>query len=180
MTSTSPHVIEDLMLALSDYLKIEVVRKNQSSPRPPYPYVGYGVLLRNKDLVNLRYPQPIADDTKVSTLYVVPEAAKVSLSFYGTELNSGNPLDALYDLSAKAREWLELIGKPIIESIGVVVDDFGSIRDRTTLLDVTYEYQTGFDFRIRGQREFEVFEDAVDLTSTYSAIDWSDQNESNI
>lgn len=48
------------------------------------------------------------------------------------------------------------------------------------ILDVTYEYQTGFDFRIRGQREFEVFEDAVDLTSTYSAIDWSDQNESNI
>ncbi|MFQ3854545.1 LIC_12616 family protein [Leptospira kirschneri] len=180
MTTTGPHIIDDLMLALSEYLGIEVVRKNQSSPRPQYPYAGYGVLLRNKDLANLRYPQSVADDTKVSTLYVIPEAAKISLSFYGTEVNSGNPLDALYDLSAKAREWLELIGKSVIESIGIVIDDFGSIQDRTTLLDVTYEYQTGFDFRIRGQREFEVIEDAVDLDVTYNAIDWSDQNESNI
>ncbi|EMO26206.1 hypothetical protein LEP1GSC170_1486 [Leptospira interrogans serovar Bataviae str. HAI135] len=178
MTNTSPTVIDDLMSALSDYLGIQMIRKNQDGPRPPYPFGGYGVLVRNKDLINLRYPQPIADDTKVSTLYVIPESAKISLSFYNANLT--DPLQALYNLSASAREWLELIGKPVTESIGIVADDFSSIQDRTVYLDAVYEYQIGFDFRVRGQREFAVIVDAVDLDVTYNAIDWSDQNESNI
>ncbi|WP_078125874.1 phage neck terminator protein [Leptospira alexanderi] len=174
MADTSPSTIRSLMSSLSEYLGVQVIRKNQDGPRPAYPYCGYGVLARNKDLASLHYAKLNSDSTKVSNLYVIPESVKISLSFYNA--NTDRPLDVLYDLSAAAREWLEIHGKAATEAIGVICDDFGAIQDRTTLLDVVYEYQAGFDFRVRGYREFELTVDAVDLESTYNAIDW----ESNV
>ncbi|EMF82230.1 hypothetical protein LEP1GSC188_3408 [Leptospira weilii serovar Topaz str. LT2116] len=173
MADTSPSVLRKLMRALDTHLETLVIRKNQDGPRPDYPYCAYGVLVRKKDAANLRYPKPNEDPTKISMGHFIPEEVKVSLSFYNA--NAENPLDVLYELSTKAREWLEIHGKDAIEKIGVVIDDFSTLQDRTTLLDVVYEYQLGFDFRIRGFREAELVLDAVDLESTFNSIDWENE-----
>ncbi|EMK12883.1 hypothetical protein LEP1GSC066_1070 [Leptospira sp. serovar Kenya str. Sh9] len=150
-----------------------MIRKSQGGPRPNYPYCAYGVLIRKKDTANLRYPKHNEDPTKISIEYFIPEGVKISLSFYNA--NVENPLDVLDELSNKAREWFEIHGKDTIEKIGVVIDDFSTIQDRTTLLDVVYEYQLGFDFRIRGSRNTELVLDAVDLESTFNSIDWENE-----
>lgn len=173
MADTSPLIIRILMKALSDYLGIQVIRKNQDGPRPAYPYCAYGTLARSKDAANIRYPKPNSDQTKISTEYFIPEEVKISLSFYNA--NTDKPLDLLYELAKKSREWFEIHGKSEIENLKIVIDDFSSIQDRTTQLDVVYEYQIGFDFRIRGFRKIQLVEDAIDLESTFNSIDWENE-----
>ncbi|WP_017863258.1 phage neck terminator protein [Leptospira santarosai] len=173
MADTGPSILRALMKALSAHLETQVIRKNQDGPRPSYPYCAYGVLVRNKDAANLRYPKPNGDSTKASIVYFIPEGVRLSLSFYNA--NTENPLDILYELSNKARGWLEIHGKDTIEGIGVVIDDFSTIQDRTTLLDTVYEYQLGFDFRVRGASETELVVDVVDLESTFNSIEWENE-----
>lgn len=160
-----PSIIRELIAELSDHLDVDIIRKNQDGPRPEYVFGQYGVTVQNESEARLRYPKENSDPTKVSYLYVIPGDAVISLSFHNTS-QKANPLDEPDALAKKARDWFTIFGIEFLQELGVVCNDLSSMQDRTILIDGVYEYQTGFDFRIKGAREVELTVDAMDLSDT--------------
>lgn len=117
---------------LKEYLKVPVIRNNQNSEPPPYPFVGYTVttlMSENKGTYG-EY-----DDGKARK----PVITTMSITAY-----SKDNIESV-DLANKAREWLDYVGTTYLNDNGVIVQSVGSVTNRDNVLTIGYEYRNGFD-----------------------------------
>lgn len=117
---------------LKEYLKVPVIRNNQNSEPPPYPFVGYTVttlMSENKGTYG-EY-----DDGKARK----PVITTMSITAY-----SKDNIESV-DLANKAREWLDYFGTTYLNDNGVIVQSVGSVTNRDNVLTIGYECRNGFD-----------------------------------
>lgn len=176
--------VRNVVDLLSSYLgvlnnKFPIIRKEQSSLKPQYPFGAYKLLSvsgsRYSDRIEINNPDP----TKMTEKFSKIETAVVSLSFYIREntVNVGVPslpvIDVIYDLAERAIDFLQKKGKDHFHALGVVVELFDTnITDRTVYLDPIYEYQIGFDFKVRAVKNLELTIDAIDVDATFAGIEY--------
>lgn len=171
--------VRSVIKLVSEYLgdgvtPFPIVRKEQSGRKPIYPYAGYKITsLNGQPYINQGQIENL-DPTKVTYHHTKEETAIVSLSFYTLEKPDQPSIDKIYVLANKAIEYLQLIGKDQIRDLQLVVELFDTtVQDRTLYLDTVYEYQIGFDFKVRGLKVFDQELDAVDVGGTIAGIEYN-------
>jgi hypothetical protein len=173
--------VRQLITLLSNHLgdgttPFPIVRKEQSGLKQVYPYAGYKVLTVNGDPYQNKGQIDNIDPTKITYHYDKVETAIVSLSFYITENASGvipPTIDLIYTKASEAIEYLQIEGKEAIKELQIVVELFDTtIQDRTLYLDTVYEYQLGFDFRVKALKGLDLELDAVDVDATIDGIEY--------
>lgn len=117
---------------LKDYLNIPVIRSNQAGEVPPYPYLSYTIttaLSANNGTWG-KYEDGI--DRK-------PVTQTWSLTVQSDDMREA------MELTIKAHEWLEHVGRAYLNDNGVIVQSITGISNRDNMLTVEYEYRNGFD-----------------------------------
>lgn len=121
-----------IVKGLKDYLKCPIIRSNQNSEPPPYPYTTYTITTLMSENRGTWQEHDDGVDRKAVT-------QTWSLSFL-----SDDNLESV-TLANKAREWLDRVGTEYLNSNGVIVQSVGVITNRDNILTVEYEYKNGFD-----------------------------------
>lgn len=109
-----------------------VIRANQVSPVPDYPYCSYTVIT------------PVASNNKgycVATDGTVYKELKQIWSF---TVQSDDSTESQM-LSAKAYDWFSYSGDTYMSDNGIVAQSVGNIMNRDNLISINYEYRNGFD-----------------------------------
>lgn len=117
---------------LRDYLKIPVIRSNQTGGPPKYPYLSYtitNIMQENKGTWG-QY-----DDDKDRKPYT---------QYWSITVQSDDAPEAM-NLTLMAHEWLDHIGTTYLNDNSVIVQSVGSINNRDNILTIEYEYRNGFD-----------------------------------
>lgn len=168
--------IRELLSNIADELETPVLRKEQSVKKPVYPYMAWKILSVSGTDYSIREEIPIEDATKLKYKWSKVQSAVVSLSFYNTEKNKtaeSNPLDVIYNHANSAMDYISILGREQIRTLGIVCENISqSVSDRTTYIDPIYEYQVGFDFRVRAVRTLMETVDVVDMDATWEGIEW--------
>jgi hypothetical protein len=160
----------------SDSDPFPIFRKEQSFKKPEYPYGGYKILsINGKSFIN-RGELPISNTSKVKFLLTKEELAIISLSFYALE-NTPNlqcpPIEEIYKLANRSINYLQVIGRSSFRELSVYVELLDTIiTDRSTYLDTIYEYQVGFDFKIKAVSTLEQIKDSIDIDGTVNGIEY--------
>jgi hypothetical protein len=167
--------IRELLSNIADKLEIPVLRKEQSVQKPVYPYMAWKILSVSGTDYSIRKEIPIADATKLKYEWSKVQTAVVSLSFYNTEKNKtseSNPLDVIYNHANSAMDYISILGREQIRTLGIVCENISqSASDRTTYIDPIYEYQVGFDFRVKAVKTVEQTVGAVNMDETLNRIE---------
>lgn len=121
-----------LTKGLRDYLGIPVIKSNQTSEPPLYPYCSYTITT----LASANNGTWGKYDDGVSR---IPFTQTWSIT-----IMSDNASESM-DLAIKAREWLNYAGRMYLNDNGVIVQKTLDITNRDNLLTVEYEYRNGFD-----------------------------------
>lgn len=153
-------------------VKYPFFRKEQSVPKPVYPFGSWKVLSVGGLDYSIRRDLEEPDPTLIRYQWEKVQSAVVSLSFFNVESNSVvKPIDAIWETAQNSMDWLSVIGMESIRELGVVVELINqSVADRTTYLDSVYEYQVGFDFRVKLLRTLVESVPAVDMDATIERI----------
>jgi hypothetical protein len=167
--------IRTLLSTIATELEIPVLRKEQSVKKPVYPYMAWKILSVNGTDYSIRETKPIADETKILYEHFKVQTAIVSLSFYHTEskkTDEMNPLDVCYNLANASMDYISILGREQIRTLGIVCENISqSVSDRTTYLDPIYEYQVGFDFRVKAVKTVEQTVGAVNMDETLDRME---------
>ena len=127
-----------------------VIQMEQTSTKPPYPFIGYKIIVSGNrepgqsimERVAIDSIDPLFDyDIKETAIDQV--TATFSFNAYGAK-----PADA-YDLAITAKNYIEHNMYYDLKDIGAVVVSVEAIGDRTVLIDPAYEFRYGFDVIIR-------------------------------
>lgn len=146
-----------IVRGLKDYLKCAVIRSNQNSEPPAYPYGSYTVItLASQNNGTWQQHEDGKDRLAVTQTW--------SLSFL-----SDNNSESVA-LSSKAREWFSHSGVEYLNENGVIVQSVGSVSNRDNILSVEYEYNNGFDV------VFWLYDVADSLTQINGYIDNAELN----
>lgn len=117
---------------LKEYLGCPVIRSNQNTKPPKYPYVSYTITVlmsQNKGTYGV-YEDGTERKPFVQTWSI-------------TALSDDNSESVM--LACKAREWLDRVGSTYLNENGVIVQSVGSVTNRDNFLTTEYEYRNGFD-----------------------------------
>lgn len=122
---------------LKDYLQselrpCEVVRQNQVSKIPPYPYVSYTVIPLVSSMGGT-YCE--AED---GTLY---RAIQQTWSF----TTQSDDQEEAIELAYKIVDFFSAVGVTLLNDNGIVVIRVGGISNRDNLITIQYEYRNGLD-----------------------------------
>lgn len=117
---------------LKDYLKVPVIRNNQNSEPPPYPFVGYTVITL------------MSENKGTYGEYSDGKARKPVTTTMSITAYSNKNLESV-ELANRAREWLDYVGTTYLNDNGVIVQSVGSVTNRDNVLTIGYEYKNGFD-----------------------------------
>lgn len=165
--------IRSLVDLLAVYLgnlgvKYPLFRKEQSVPKPVYPFAAYKILSVGGLDYSIKREMVEPDPAKLKFQWEKVQTAVVSLSFYNLENNSiSRPIEVIYQTAQDALDWLSITGKEQIRELGIVVELINQqIQDRTVYLDRVYEYQLGFDFKVKALRTLVETVPAVDMDAT--------------
>lgn len=117
---------------LADYLKVPVIRGNQTSPAPAYPYLCYNVTtLATANNGTWQKHTDGIDRKLVRHIWSV------------TALASDH--EQSVELAMGARNWIENVGRLYLKDNGITVQSVTQITNRDNVLSVGYEYKNGFD-----------------------------------
>jgi hypothetical protein len=124
------------------------VKANQDGNLPDYPFATVNLLnpyIQDKDDIRgtIIRQSVEGDDTKVHLTRT--EEPKMVFSFDGYSDDLQQCLQLLKDTV----EWLIWTNQRYLESCGIVVLGCSKIADRTTFIEVDYQYHWGFDLTIR-------------------------------
>ena len=124
---------EAIVSGLRDYLGCPVIRANQTSPQPPYPYASYTIttLKAAHNGTHGEHPDGVF--------------RKETSQIWSFTVQSKDAAEVM-TLCLKAHEWLDLVGRTYLYDRGVTVQSVGGINNRDNLLTIEYEYRNGFDF----------------------------------
>lgn len=149
-------------------VKYPFFRKEQSVPKPVYPFGSWKVLSVGGLDYSIRRDLEEPDPTLIRYQWEKVQSAVVSLSFFNIENNSiARPIEVIHQTAQDALDWLSITGREQIRELDIVVEIINqSIQDRTVYLDHVYEYQLGFDFRVKFLRTLVEPVPAVDLDAT--------------
>ncbi|MBK8397433.1 MAG: hypothetical protein IPL26_19640 [Leptospiraceae bacterium] len=155
-----------------DNVKFPIIRKDQSAKKPNYPFGAYKVLSvsgNRNNRVEVENPDP----TKVTDRYSKINTDVISLSFYINETNQPLSIDLIHELAERAIGFIQILGRDQFRELGVTVELIEpNVTDRTTYIEPIYEYQVGFDFRIKSVVNLDNTLDAVDLDATVEGVEF--------
>ncbi len=122
-----------LVKGLKEYLKIPVIRSNQTGNPPPYPYLSYTI-------TNLA-----SENRGTWGEYEDGKDRKPITQTWSLTVQSDNANEAM-QLTMKAHEWLDRAGTVYLYDNHVIVQSVGNISNRDNLITIEHEYRNGFDF----------------------------------
>lgn len=117
---------------LKEYLDCIVIRANQNTEPPAYPYVSFTITTL-ASANNGTYEEHEDGTTR-----------KLFKQTWSITAQSDKESESV-NLALKAREWLDYSGRVYLRNNGVVVQSVTNITNRDNVLTVEYEYKNGFD-----------------------------------
>ena len=122
--------------ALKSYVNCPVIRSNQNTEPPDYPYISYTITTLEKSTGGTYC---IAKD---GTRY------KDVAQYWSITALSDNSSESV-TIALKAKEYFSLVGNVHLSDNGVVVKETTDITNRDNLITTEYEYRNGFDVVLR-------------------------------
>lgn len=123
---------EIVVKGLKEYLNCPVIRSNQNSEPPEYPYISYTVTTLKSENKGTYGEYSDGKERKPFTQ-----------TWSITALSNDDSECVL--LANKAHEWLERAGYLYLSDNKVIVQSVGNVTNRDNFLTVEYEYRKGFD-----------------------------------
>ena len=117
---------------LKEYLKIQIIRSNQTGEPPKYPYGSYTITTLASENKGTWGRYEDGKERKPITL---------NLSF---TIQSNNASEVMR-LTLKAHEWFDRVGTVYLNDNNVIVQSVGNISNRDNFLTIEYECRQGFD-----------------------------------
>lgn len=121
-----------IVKGLKEYLKIPIIRSNQTGEPPKYPYGSYTITTLASENGGTWGRYEDGKERKPFTL---------SLSF---TIQSNNAAEAM-TLTLKAHEWFDHVGRVYLNDNNIIVQSVGNVSNRDNFLTIEYEYRHGFD-----------------------------------
>ena len=133
---------ECVVVGLSNYTGVKVIRSNQNEEPPDYPYIVYTIITLESENNGTygEYEDGIDRKAVTQTWSISAVAATNSKSI---------------ELASKAKQWLERVGTVYLNDNDVICQRCTSINNRDNILSVEYEYKNGFDAVFWGYSEIE-------------------------
>lgn len=125
-----------VVTGLRQYVNCPVIRSNQNTEPPDYPYISYTITTLGKQN-NGTYC--VAED---GTRY------KDLLQTWSITALSDDASESV-TIALKAKEWFSLVGNTHLSDNGVIVAETTDITNRDNLITTEYEYRNGFDVVFR-------------------------------
>lgn len=117
---------------LKDYLGVPVIRGNQISESPEYPFCSYNVTtIAGENNGTWQQHEDGIDRKMVRSIW--------SFTFLSADWEES------VMLATKAREWFEHTGRMWLSERGITVQSTTEITNRDNILTVDYERKNGFD-----------------------------------
>lgn len=163
--------VKEIMSLVAKKLAIPFIREQQDVPKPPYPYFSYFITHTDGSRYSKVKDIPNNDPIKITQKFNKRKYAVVSLSFLSrADVNKkNNALAEINELAEKAKDYLELESLDF-KNFGIVKVIDQKITDRTSIIESYYENKVGFDIEVHSTRQFTREVDAIDLESTFKAI----------
>lgn len=120
---------------LKEYLKCPVIRSNQNSEPPAYPFVSYTITTL------------MSENKGTYGEYEDGTARKPFTQVWSISALSNDNAESVM-LACKAREWFDKIGTTYLNDNDVIVQSVGSVTNRDNVISVEYEYKNGFDIEL--------------------------------
>lgn len=122
----------DIKNGLKQYLFCPVMRGNQLITPPKFPYIVFNMtaLDNGKGGTWQQHDDGIDRNKNIITLSFTTHSDKYEESL---------------ELSIKAREWLDYVGKTYLNERGIIVQSVTAVHDRSNFLTTEYMYSYGFD-----------------------------------
>lgn len=122
----------NVVSGLSEYLGCTVIRGNQTSEMPKFPFLSYNITTYR---------------TRNGGTYGVYEDGKQRIptkQIWSLTVNSDNYSECAH-LVNKAYDWLENVGSTFLKDKKIIVESLTNITDRSNILTYEYIYTQGFD-----------------------------------
>lgn len=160
--------VEQLTLGTQDIppkkMKYPRIRVAVTLPSNPVPRQS---IIHHKKAVDYdpeRWPDEEEEyDTDVLYTYVVGDTATLSVTAYGSNINH-------YIKAARRWFMLEPLGKRILKSHEIVINQVLQIEDRTTHIETEYEQRKGFDVLLGWNEELEIHEKAIERVEIRGSV----------
>lgn len=139
-----------IVKALKEYLGIPVIRSNQTSAPPSYPYCSYTItnIANENNGTWGEYEDGLSRQPIIQT--------------WSFTIQSDDNSEAL-NLTLKAHDFFDLIGQKQLSDNNIIVQSVGNITNRDNLITIEYEYRHGFDVKFyilnELKRDVEIVED---------------------
>lgn len=137
---------------LKEYLCVPVIRGNQTTETPPYPFASYNVTtIASENNGTYQQHSDGVDRLMVRSIW--------SFTFLAADYEES------VALALKARQWFLHTGRAWLSDHGVTVQSATEINNRDNILTVEYERKNGFDV------VFYVFDETENLANTNGFIE---------
>lgn len=148
-------IYKAVVQGLQGALSIPIIRANQTSPAPEYPYGAYTITILGSANNGTWGQYDDGKDRKAVE-------QTWSLTF------RSDKHDESYDFACLAREWLDHKGAQNLADSGVSVGQCTAITNRDNILTTEYEYVYGFDvvFRVFDEADSTLTETGYIETAT--------------
>ncbi len=121
-----------IVKGLIEYLKIPVIRSNQTGEPPAYPYLSYTIT----NLLN--------ENKGTWGEYEDGKNRKPITQPWSITVQSDNASEAM-ELTVKAHDWLDRVGLVYLNDNGIIVESLSNVSNRDNMITIEYEYRHGFD-----------------------------------
>lgn len=121
-----------IVKGLKGYLKIPVIRLNQTGEPPAYPYLSYTIT----NLIN--------ENKGTWGEYEDGKNRKPATQTWSITVQSDNASEAM-ELTVKAHDWLDRVGLVYLNDNGIIVESLSNVSNRDNMITIEYEYRHGFD-----------------------------------
>ncbi|MDL2253316.1 hypothetical protein LJC49_04495 [Ruminococcaceae bacterium OttesenSCG-928-I18] len=140
---------------------VELVRANQPSPIPAYPYIAYTVVT------------PLAQ--KGGTFSKAPDGTfyKPAAQTWSIVVNSDDH-DEAQTVAQLCHDFLAQAGSTYLGDAGIVVSTVGDITNRDNFITIEYEKRQGFDFTLALVNHVETTR--AEMSGVIETVVWPQEN----
>ncbi len=139
---------------LKKYTNTLLIRANQSSEPPPFPYTTYHITTFATQN-NGTYGE-----------YSDGMARKPVKQIWSFTTHSDDYSKSV-TIANKLRDWIDFVGRLYLSDNDVIIESVGAITDRSNVLTVGYEYSFGFDCTFSVFDEIEIPDNDIDIIETF-------------